>query len=160
MPTLTGWDWFVLLTASLSVLAGAVTGLSRTLAGLTSWLMALAGTPILAPFVVRELGLQAYEVLLWLGLFVALLGLSRVAAFMMTRSRRGLGPGNGDRIAGAVWGLVRALVLVIAAVGAAQMIGLTDQASWRHALTRPALDFVLHGVQPHLPLLRIGDFRN
>jgi membrane protein required for colicin V production len=160
MPTLTGWDWFVLLTAGLSVLSGAVTGLSRTLAGLTAWLIALAGTPMLAPVAVRNLGLQTYEVLIWLGVFIALLALARFAAFVMTRSRRGLGPGGADRLAGAVWGFIRALVLVIAAVGAAQMIGLTDQPSWRHALTRPALDFVLHGVQPHLPLLRGGDFRN
>jgi membrane protein required for colicin V production len=160
MPTLTGWDWFVMLTAGLSVLSGALTGLSRTLAGLTAWLIALAGTPMLAPIAVREFGLQRWEVALWLGLFIALLGLARVAAFLMTRGRRGLGPGNVDRVAGAVWGFIRALVLVIAAVGAAQMIGLTDQASWRHALTRPVLDFVLHGVQPHLPLLRVGDFRN
>lgn len=160
MPTLTGWDWFVLLTAGISVLSGAATGLSRTLAGLTAWLIALAGTPMIAPPTVRGLGLQAYEVLIWLGLFIALLALARLAAFLMTRPRRGLGPGSGDRMAGAAWGFIRALLLVIAAVGAAQMIGLTDHPSWRHALTRPALDFVLHGVQPHLPVLRGGDFRN
>lgn len=160
MPTLTGWDWFVLVTSVLSVFSGALTGLSRTLAGLAGWVLAVVGTPVAAPALVRATELQGFDVLVWLGLFIVLLLIGRVGGLLVARAPGARGPGSADRFAGAMWGLARALVLVVAAVAVAGMMGMSNQPSWRHALTRPLLDVVLQGVEPHLPLTRVGQPRN
>ena len=114
MPTLTAWDWFVLVTAVLSVFSGALTGLSRTLAGLAGWVLAVVGTPLAAPALVRAGELHTFEVLVWLGLFIVLLLIGRVGALLIVRAPGVRGPNGADRLAGAMWGLARALVLVVA----------------------------------------------
>jgi membrane protein required for colicin V production len=160
MPTLTAWDWFVLVTAVLSVFSGALTGLSRTLAGLAGWVLAVVGTPLAAPALVRAGELHTFEVLVWLGLFIVLLLIGRVGALLIVRAPGVRGPNGADRLAGAMWGLARALVLVVAAVAVAGVLGMSSQPSWRHALSRPLLDVLMQGVEPHLPLTRIGQPRN
>jgi membrane protein required for colicin V production len=160
MPTLTGWDWFVLVTAVLSVFSGALSGLSRTLGGLAGWVLAVVGTPLAAPALVRAGELHAFEVLVWLGLFIVLLLIGRVGVLLIVRTPGARGPTGADRLAGATWGLARALVLVVAAVAVAGVLGMSSQPSWRHALSRPLLDVLLQSVEPHLPLARIGQPRN
>ena len=160
MPTLTGWDWFVLVTIGLSVFSGAATGLSRTLAGLLAWVIALVGTPLAAPALVRAADLQPFEVIVWLAMFIVLLLLGRLGGLLIAKPPGTRGPGSADRLGGAMWGLARAMVLIVAAVAIAGMMGMSGQPSWRHSLSRPLLDLVLQGVEPHLPLTRAGPARN
>jgi hypothetical protein len=47
LGSVTGWDWFVILVLSGSVLLGLWRGLIRTVFGLAAWVIALVGGPVL-----------------------------------------------------------------------------------------------------------------
>ena len=160
MPALSVWDWFLLLAVGLSVAAGMVMGLSRTLAGLAAGMIALAGTPLLAPGLAAATGMLAREVLVWLIVFVTLLLIARLMGLALARRGKGKGPDAIDRMAGALWGMARAVILVIAAVGIAGMLGMHQAPGWRQALSRPVLDALLQAVEPHLPEPLSGSRRN
>lgn len=151
LPTLTAWDWFVLLALGLSAGYGFVFGLARTLFGLAAWVAALVGTPMLAPYLIEASGLRAHPAFVWVVLFIALLLLVRMIGAALAKGLKASGLGGVDRISGGVFGIARALLLIVLVVACARMLGVDRGPGWREAFSRPLLDAVSNWIEPFLP---------
>lgn len=151
MPAFTPWDWFVLLSLGLSAGYGFVFGLARTLFGLAAWAAALIGTPLLAPMVIQGTGLGAHPAFVWVVLFIALLLLVRAVGVALSQGLKASGLGGVDRISGGLFGVVRALVLIVLVVACARMLGVDRGPGWREAYSRPLLEALAHWIEPFLP---------
>ena len=151
VPTLTGWDWFVLLSIGLSTGYGLITGLARTIFGLASWIAALIGTPLLAPSLIAATGWGEYGIGVWVVLFIGLFLMVRMVGSALAKGLKASGLGGVDRVTGGLFGLARAAVLIVLVVAAARMLGADRQAGWRNAFSRPLLDALVHQIEPYLP---------
>ncbi|MEZ5648914.1 MAG: CvpA family protein, partial [Burkholderiaceae bacterium] len=58
---LTGWDYLVLLVVLLSIGIGFMRGMARTVADLSSWLLAFLAAPVVGTQVAPILGLAEYR---------------------------------------------------------------------------------------------------
>ena len=116
---MTAFDYIVLAIVGVSVLVSLFRGAVREVMSIASWvasfLIALNFAPTLAKFLPVSLGQS------WLRLFVAFgvlmivgLLLFGLVAFMLTRLIRGSGLSPLDRSLGVLFGLVRALVILVA----------------------------------------------
>ena len=157
-PPMTGWDWFVLITLGLSVGYGFFIGLIRTLFGLASWVIALVGTPLLAPPAILATGQMQYGIAIWVAVFIGLLIVVRLVGNLLAKGLRAGGLGGVDRLTGALFGLLRAAVLIVLVVAAARMLGIDSSESWRGAFCKPLLDAIAHQIEPFLPQ-RASDIR-
>ena len=156
LDTLTGWDWFVLLVVIGSLAVGLWRGLIRTIFGLAAWVVALIGTPLVAPALILWSGLQAHPWVVLVAVFVALLLIVRLAGWALSRLVGRLGLGVADRLLGAVFGVARGLLLVLLAASAAHAMELDRRTAWTKALSRPLLDALVEFARPYLPERGLG----
>lgn len=151
IASLTGWDWFLLVTSLLSIAAGLWRGLMRTVFGLAGWAAALIGTPLLAPWLIGASGLSGYPWVVYVLLFVAILVGVRLVGALLARGLKKAGLGGADRVLGGVLGAARAAIVIVIAIVAARALGMTGGPAWQQALTRPALDAIVAMMEPYLP---------
>ncbi|MCX7275187.1 MAG: CvpA family protein [Burkholderiales bacterium] len=156
LPLLTGWDWFVLITLGLSSVLGLVRGLVRTLFGLASWLVALLLTPVLAPLLIDRIELAQFAIGIWVLLFIGLFALVRVSGHALAGGLRATGLGGVDRLGGALFGVIRALALIVLVVAGATLMVFDREPMWRDAASRPLLDAIADWIEPHLPRRESG----
>ncbi len=153
---MTALDWMVLAVFLLSMLLGAVRGLVYELLSLAGWLVAL--------FVARTWALEAGHVLpiaSWdpklqaiagfVLLFVLVLFgwglLSALAKNLITAV--GLRPV--DRALGALFGMLRSVLLLLVLTLVVQTTALHTYSWWREAIVSPWLESALALVRPSLP---------
>ena len=151
LEVFTGWDWFVFGLFALSVGAGLWKGLVRTVFGLAAWLIALICAPLTVPAVIEATGLHNHPWVVLFIVFVVLLVTVRMMGSLLARGLGKVGLGGADRLLGGLLGAARAIVLLAVAVVFARGMGLADTESWRQSFTRPALDGLLHLIEPRLP---------
>jgi membrane protein required for colicin V production len=151
IASFTGWDWFVALALALSVLLGAVRGMVRTVFGLAAWIVALVGTPLFAPQIVRSTGLLEVPWVVYATLFLVLLIGVRLLGGLLASLLGKAGLGGADRSLGAVLGAARAAIVIVLVVAGARMLDMHQGAAWRDALSRPLLDAVVAWIEPYLP---------
>lgn len=156
MSTL-GWvDWTMAAILAASVLVGIMRGLTLELLSLAGWVVALIAAQWFAPTVAPSLPIGTAESPLRYGASFALLFfgallvwglLSRLLAMLIKAS-----PLSGiDRLLGAGFGALRALVLLIAL---AFIVGLTPWSrspEWQASRGADWLAVVVHGLSPYLP---------
>ena len=151
LEAVTGWDWFVGLVALVSVGAGLIRGLVRTVFALGAWAVGVLGVPVLAPMAVGlvpdGVPQPAVFALIFLTLFVAV----RVLGSLAARALHGIGMGGFDRMLGAGLGLVRAAIIVLVAALIAHLGGFSKHPSWTQALSRPVLEAMVKWAEPYLP---------
>jgi membrane protein required for colicin V production len=94
----------------------------------------------------------------WLRLCVAFVGLLLLSlmlfaliAFALARLVRGAGLGPWDRGVGVLFGLARALVILVGLVLLAGLTPLPREPAWRHALFSPALVGLAKNARAFLP---------
>jgi len=151
LASVTGWDWFVILVLTGSVLLGIWRGLIRTVFGLAAWVIALVGGPVLTPMLVERTGMQEHVWVVLLALMLALLIGTRLIGAVLARAISKVGLGFADRGLGGVLGALRAFVVIVLAATAAHLMQLDKRQAWREAHTRPLLDSIVTWVQPYLP---------
>jgi membrane protein required for colicin V production len=151
IASFTGWDWFVALALSLSVLLGAWRGMVRTVFGLAAWIAALVGTPLLAPDVLAATGLREAPWVVYATLFLVLLIGVRLLGGLLASLLGKAGLGGADRSLGAVLGAARAAIVIVLVVAGARMLDMHEDPEWRDALSRPLLDAVVVWIEPYLP---------
>ena len=133
---MTAFDYTVLAIIGVSVLVSLFRGAVREVMSIASWvasfLIALNFAPTLAKFLPVSLGQS------WLRLFVAFgvlmivgLLLFGLVTFMLTRLIRGFGLSPLDRSLGVLFGLVRALVILVALMLIAGWTPLPRELAWR-----------------------------
>ena len=153
---MTAFDYAVLAVVGLSMLVSLFRGAVREVMSLASWVgavwIALHFSPKVAPLLPVSLG---HPWLRLFGAFIALMVVSllffALVSLALARLVRGLGLGPWDRGVGILFGLVRALVLLVALVLAAGLTPLPREAAWRNALFSPPLVALAKNARAFLP---------
>lgn len=114
-------DLVILVLIAASVLLGLYRGLVREAFALAGWVAAYVVAQCFHADVQQSLAdsiaSPALRLLLaWGGLFVVTLLLSALAGWMLSRLLQAAGAGLADRLLGAVFGLLRGVILVLAAL--------------------------------------------
>jgi membrane protein required for colicin V production len=151
---LTGWDWFVLVIALLSVGFGIWRGMIRTVFALLAWVVALVGTPLLLPIVAPMIA-PVFNIestwLLAVPLFIVLFIAVRMIGGLISAGLGKAGLGSADRLFGALLGFARAAIVVAVVALIAKQFGLHEQAVWKLSVSRPFMEMMVYWLEPFLP---------
>jgi membrane protein required for colicin V production len=136
---LTGIDFLIGTILLVSILIGVTRGLVREVVALVFWIAAIWAAWMFGPLVEPYLGglLTGPNVRTWVGRLVVLvivLCIGALVGFVMGLLARGSGLGWLDRTTGAMFGLVRGMVLLGALVIGGEVLHL-NQESWWHRST-------------------------
>lgn len=143
----------------LSLLLGAARGITSELLALGAWVAAffaarawghLAATALAGWLPgVRELAVR--QAIGFVAVFLATLLLFAALRFAVSRLLRAVGLGFADRLLGAVFGVLRGLLVVLLGVVVCGMSTLPMKSWWREALLAPPLETVVIAAKPWLP---------
>lgn len=144
---MTGFDHAVIAVMALSVALGVWRGLVYEVLSLLVWAVAVVVArwcgPILAPYI----GFKAEAIRIAVaatGLFIATLIVGGMLAWLLSKSVKWAGLRWLDGLLGALFGLLRGILLVLIAVMLAGLTPLPQQTFWRDAwLSRPLVRVVL-----------------
>lgn len=151
LDAITGWDWFVLIVALLSIGLGVLRGLVRTVFALAAWVVALLGVPLASPWLIRVMPDAVPNAVGYVVVFVLLFAAVRALGALAVRALHGVGLGGADRALGAVLGVARALLVVLVVAVVAHLMGQSRQPAWQQAQVRPLLDAMVAWAEPFLP---------
>lgn len=153
---MTWLDYAVLGVFALSVVWGVWRGLVREVIAILGWVIAFLAANLLAgplgelmPAAVPtpELRLLAAFVCVFLGALI----LSSLAGLLLSKVVRAVGLGGLDRLLGGVFGLARALLIVIAAALLAGLTSAPRQPFWRDAVSGEPMARSALALKPWLP---------
>lgn len=153
---MTGVDYAALCIVALSVLVSLFRGALREVMALASWvgafLIARAFAPMFSSLVPAALTHP------WLRLAIAFAGLMLISLLVfalltvaLARAVRGTKLVPWDRALGVVFGIARALVVLVALVLLAGLTPLPHDSAWRNALVVPSLVALAKKVRAYLP---------
>ena len=153
MPVL---DWIFLAVLLLSALLGAWRGLVYEVLTLLSWVAALVLAYWFAPDLALRLPIaEASEMIRYAAAFILLFILCMFMGALLARlssklfAAAGLRPA--DRALGGAFGLVRGLVLLLAATVVIAATPLRDGVWWQESVSRGFALTALAGLKPALP---------
>jgi membrane protein required for colicin V production len=153
---MTAFDYAVLTVISASVLLGLWRGVVSELLALAAWIVAFLAARALATDVAALLGGQIAEPGLRLAVayvlvFFGVLLVVAIARMLISLLLKAVGLGLLDRLLGAGFGVLRGVLVVLAAVLVAGMTPLPQAAWWRDATLAPPLETVIIAAKPWLP---------
>jgi membrane protein required for colicin V production len=149
-------DWVVLAALAASVLLGAWRGLVFEVLSVLSWIAAFFIAQWLAPDVAAMLPMggsgepvryAAGFVLVFIGAVFA----GGLLAWLTKKLIEAVGLRPADRALGALFGLARGVVLVLALAVVVHMTFLKDGVWWKESMTAGVATAALRGLQPVLP---------
>jgi membrane protein required for colicin V production len=153
---MTIFDYVALAVVAASIFLGAWRGIVSEALALAAWVAAFfAGRAFaadLAPLFsgwIREPALQyiaGFAVVV-----VVVLVLVALLRFALSRLLRAIGLGPLDRFLGAVFGIARGVLVVVAAVLVGGLTALPQQAWWRDAWLAPPFETAVLAIKPWLP---------
>jgi len=152
----TWFDYAVLTIIAVSVLFGVIHGFVRELLALLSWIAAFfvaqKFTAEVTPWLTKVITVPWLRTLVaFAGIFLAVLLLMSLLAYLLTRIVKGGGLGWTDRVLGAVFGFARGLAIVILAVLVAGLTPLPRDPAWRNASFSAPLMALAEVVRLWLP---------
>lgn len=142
----------------LSLVVGAWRGLVHELMSLAGWLAAFVLAQWLAEDVARWLPVwrdaaaQVRYGLAFALVFVASLFASALLGWLLGKLVAGAGLRPVDRTLGAVFGLARGVLVLLAAAVVVHLLGMHRQDWWHGSHLPPVLEWGLAGIKPVLPL--------
>jgi membrane protein required for colicin V production len=152
----TAFDFTVLALIGASVLLGLWRGVASEVLALAAW---VAGF-----FAARYFGHEAGGLLAtWIAdpalsmaagfaaVFLAVLVVFALGRFVVSLLLRAVGLGLLDRLLGGVFGIVRGVFMVLAAVLVGGMTSLPKEPWWREAMLAPPLETAVIAAKPWLP---------
>lgn len=153
---MTSFDYAVLMVIALSSALGLWRGVVSEILGLAAWVAAF--------FAARTWGHVAADALAhWLrdpslrqgagfiAVFVVTLLLFATVGFLLSRLLRAVGLGLIDRFFGAMFGIIRGVLIALAGVLVCGMTDLPRQIWWREAWLSPPLETAVLAAKPWLP---------
>ena len=154
MPAL---DWVFLAVLLTSLLLGAWRGLVYEVLSLVSWLVAFVAAQWLAPTVAGYLPMSgASEMMRYAAAFVVVFIVVVMAvsllAWLMQKLMSSVGLRPVDRVLGAVFGLARGVVILLAVAVVMEMTPLKSGPWWQESLGAHASVATLKAVKPVLPV--------
>ena len=153
---MTEFDYAVLFVVAVSVAIGAWRGLIREAFSLAGWILAFVVAnsfggelaDVLQSAIHNE---TARVIAAFVLLFVVVLLAVGLAGMLLSRLVRIAGLGLADRTFGAIFGLARAIVIVLALVMVAGFTTIPKQPWWRAALLSPPLETAVIAAKPWMP---------
>lgn len=152
---MTIFDYLVLLVLGLSVAIGVLRGFVSEAGALVAWIVAyLVASAYAVPFAAMldaVPGATARLVVAFVVLLIGtrlLMGLVNMAVSALVKAT-GLSPL--DRGLGAVFGLLRGVVIILAVVTVCAMTSVPRQPFWKNAMLRPYVEGTARAVKPLLP---------
>lgn len=149
-------DWVLLGVLLASMLVGAWRGLVFEVLSLAGWLAAFVVAQVLAPQVAGWLPMGNASVPLRYAaafalVFVLTVFAAGLLAWLVKKMIEAVGLRPIDRVLGAVFGLLRGVVLLLAATVVVGMTPLAQGPAWQESAGGPILQSLLHAVKPLLP---------
>lgn len=149
-------DWILIGVLLCSLLVGAWRGLVYEVLSVVGWVVSFYAAQWLAPQVAEALPLQsASESVRYAAAFVLLLIASLFAcgllAFLVKKLVESIGLRPVDRTLGAAFGVVRGVLLLLAATIVINMTAFKRSDWWLESRGAPALTAILKGLKPALP---------
>lgn len=149
-------DYAVLGVFVLSMAWGVWRGLVREIMSLAGWVIAFLAANLfaapLADLLPATLSRPEYRSLLAFGaIFLVTLIVCSVGALWLTKVVHAAGLGSVDRAFGALFGLLRALIIVLAAAIVAGFTGIPRSAAWKDSLSGNQLAAAATALKPWLP---------
>ena len=153
---MTVFDYAVLTVIAASVLLGWWRGVMSELLALAAWIAAFLVARVFAAEVASWLTGQIAEPGLRLAVayvlvFVGVLLVFAIARMLVSLLLKAVGLGLLDRLLGAVFGVLRGVLAVLAVVLVAGMTPLPKAVWWRDAMLAPPLETVIIAAKPWLP---------
>jgi len=149
-------DWVLLAVLAFSMLLGAWRGLVYEVLSVLGWALSFYAAQYFAPMVAGWLPLQsssetaryaaAFVLVFVVGVFTA-----GLLAFMLKKLVEAIGLRPVDRTMGAAFGVVRGVILLLAAAVVIDMTALKTSAWWQESRGAPILSAALKGLKPVLP---------
>lgn len=142
----------------LSLLVGAWRGLVYELMSLAGWVFAFVLAQWLASDVAnwlpvwREAAAQVRYALSFVLVFVASVFAASLVSWLLRKVVDTAGLRPADRSLGAIFGLLRGVVVLMALAVVVQLLGLHGEPWWQTSSLTPLLDVLLAGIKPLLPL--------
>ena len=153
---MTVFDYAVLAVILLSVGLGVWRGVVSEILALVAWVAAFfaarAEAATVAPWLAQQIAepglrMAAAYALVFLGVLL-LFWIGRMLLSLMLKA---VGLGFLDRLLGACFGVLRGLVVVVAAVMVGGMTPLPATVWWRDAMFSPPLETAVIAIKPRLP---------
>jgi membrane protein required for colicin V production len=160
MPDLNWIDWLCFAVIGLSLLLGLWRGLIYEVFALIGWIAAFfiaqhyasAAQPVLLQYLpLQGWGQAAHYALAFVLLFIAVLLVSGLVAWVCKQLTAAAGLKPVDRVLGACFGLLRAALILLTFTALAHLTPLAQNAQWRNAPSAAHLDRSLTEVKPLLP---------
>lgn len=153
---MTAFDYAVLGVVGISVVISVMRGAVREVLSLGSWILAFwlgsTYTPQLAPVLPSDIPTDALRLLAaFLIIFLGTLLLMALVSIAVSELIKMLGLGTVDRMLGAVFGVARALVVILVVVLLAGLTKLPQQPVWKHAMFSPPLEAAALKLKVWLP---------
>lgn len=154
--SLTPFDYVVLIVLGVSIMVSIVRGATREVLSLMSWVGATLLAVHLAPGIAVLLP-QALEsptlriAVAFVGVMIASLLLFALGSLLVTQLLRKSGLSPTDRTLGAVFGLLRGVVILVVLVLLAGLTPLPREPAWRNAVFSPPLVALAVYARGYLP---------
>ncbi|MCL2875207.1 MAG: CvpA family protein [Betaproteobacteria bacterium] len=157
---MTVFDYVFLAVLGLSAMLGLWRGAVSEILGLAGWVLALivAGqyVDVAAPRFVNTIVDPRWRVVASFALVLfAVLLLMSLVKFFLRHLLYAVGLGATDRFLGAVFGVIRGLVIALAVVWIGGLIGMSREPWWKQALFAPPLENAMEKVRAWLPEIDI-----
>lgn len=149
-------DISICVVLAVSMIVGVVRGATREILSLLVWIagfwLAWRFGPQLAPLLAKWISSSALRLYTaYTGVFLVAVLVGSVIAVGIGKLIRSTLPTGTDRTIGAMMGLLRGLVLVVAVIMLASINGLQAGPSWRDSLIVPRLVPLADGVRSLIP---------
>ena len=149
-------DWVFLAVLGFSMLLGAWRGLVYEVLSVLGWAVSFYAAQYFAPRVSGWLPLQASNdavryAAAFVIVFVAAVFAAGLLAFLLKKLIEAIGLRPVDRTMGAAFGLVRGVILLLAAAVVMDMTALKKNVWWQESKGAPVLTATLKGLKPVLP---------
>jgi membrane protein required for colicin V production len=149
-------DWLLFGVLLASMLVGAWRGLVFEVLSLAGWLAAFVVAQVLAPQVAAWLPMGNASVALRYAaafalVFVLTVFAAGLMAWLVKKVVEAVGLRPIDRVLGAVFGLLRGLVLLLAVTVVVGMTPMAQASAWQESAGAPILQSLLRAVKPLLP---------
>ncbi len=149
-------DWIFLAVLAFSMLLGAWRGLVYEVLSVLGWAASFYAAYYYAPQVATMLPLQSSSepvryAAAFVLIFVAAVFAGGLLAFLIKKLVAAIGLRPVDRTMGAAFGLVRGVILLLAAAVVMDMTALQNSSWWQESKGAPVLTATLKGLKPVLP---------
>jgi membrane protein required for colicin V production len=156
MDTLGPLDYGYVILLLLSVMLGAVRGFVHVTMSLVGWFVALAAshylTSFLSPYLMTTgLGETPRYALAFVVVFVITLIVWSLVAILIKQAVSKVGLGSIDRLLGAVFGLVRGVIIAISLTVLVSITPVDQSETWQHSAAVKMMKSAAHSLKPMLP---------